>query len=162
MGLILTGSQLSEWSEIWRQQELTVVLTNGCYDLIHVGHLRTFREAKKFGDILVVGINSDSSIRNLKGPSRPLISQEERSELVAALEPVDFVTVFDELTANGLLENVRPQIYVKGGDYTLENLPERETILRLQVKVNFVPLVLGISTTELLKKIENGKMEVRN
>lgn len=153
MGLILLNNQLTILAQEWRKQNLKVVLTNGCYDLLHVGHLRTFREAKKYGDLLVVGINSDSSIRTLKGEKRPLVPQHERSELVAALEPVDYTVIFEELTACALLEKVQPQVYVKGGDYNLENLPEKDILLKLKTEVQFIPLVSGISTTELVRKI---------
>ncbi len=154
MGLILERDQLSEQAEKWRRENLKVVLTNGCFDILHVGHLRTFKEAKSQGDILVVGLNSDQSIRGLKGPTRPIISQDERLELLAALEPIDYVTLFDEATAIRLIELVRPKVYVKGGDYTLDTLPEKDVILRHQVEVKFVPLVTGISSTDMIKRIK--------
>ncbi len=158
MGLILERNQLSEQAEKWRHENLKVVLTNGCFDILHVGHLRTFKEAKAQGDILVVGLNSDQSIRGLKGPTRPLISQNERLELLAALEPIDYVTLFDEATAVRLIELVRPQVYVKGGDYTLDTLPEKDVILRYQVEVKFIPLVTGISSTEMIKRIKTANI----
>ncbi len=151
-------NQLSDHAEKWRRQNLKVVLTNGCFDILHVGHLRTFKEAKTKGDILVVGLNSDQSIRSLKGPTRPIISQDDRLELLAALEPIDYVTLFDEATAIHLIELVRPQVYVKGGDYTLDTLPEKDVILRYRVEVKFIPLVPGISTTEMIKRIRSAKI----
>ncbi len=158
MGLILERNQLSEQAEKWRRENLKVVLTNGCFDILHVGHLRTFREAKAQGDILVVGLNSDQSIRGLKGPTRPIILQNERLELLAALEPIDYVTLFDEATAVRLIELVRPQVYVKGGDYTLDTLPEKDVILRYQVEVKFIPLVTGISSSEMIKRIKTANI----
>lgn len=156
--MILKKSDLQKEIQKWRAAGQKIVLTNGCFDLIHVGHLRTFREAKKLGDILIVGINSDQSVRSLKGPTRPIISENERAELVAALKPVDHVIIFDELNVSNLLELVRPDYYVKGGDYSLETLPERDTIVRLNIKLKIIPLVQGISTSELVKKIRNANI----
>lgn len=135
-----------------------IVLTNGCFDLLHVGHLRTFIEAKKLGDLLIVGINSDQSVRNLKGETRPLISEEDRAELIFAMKPVDHVIIFNEMNVSHLLESIKPDIYVKGGDYTLESLPEKETIIRLGIEVKFIPLIAGISTTELIKRIRKANI----
>lgn len=135
-----------------------IVLTNGCFDLLHVGHLRTFVEAKKLGDLLIVGINSDQSVKSLKGETRPIISQEDRAELVSAMKPVDYVIIFDELNVSNLLEKIKPDIYVKGGDYTLDSLPEKGTIIQLGIEVKFIPLVVGISTTELVKRIRKANM----
>lgn len=154
MGFILNYDDLESYVTGWQARGLTIVLTNGCFDLVHVGHLYTFHEAKKWGDILVVGINSDRAVKALKGASRPIISQNDRCALLSALEPVDFVTVFDEYTAAGLLEKVRPHVYVKGGDYSLDNLPEKPVLDRLKTKVIFTPLVQGISTTEIIRKIK--------
>lgn len=158
MGLILTNDELVDRSAKWREQDLRVVLTNGCFDLLHVGHLRTFKAAKLLGDLLVVGLNSDQSVRVLKGETRPVIPQDDRCELIAALEPVDFVIVFNEFTAVNLLEKVRPQVYVKGGDYSIDTLPEKEVLLRLNIEVKFIPLVLGVSTTELVQRIRTANI----
>ena len=158
MGLILTRDELSFQVAKWHEQHAKVVLTNGCFDILHVGHLRTFKEAKAFGDILIVGLNSDQSIRGLKGETRPIIPQSDRLELLAALEPVDCVTLFDEATASKLIEVIKPQIYVKGGDYTLDSLPEKEVLIRYQVEVKFIPLVVGISTTELINRIRTANL----
>ncbi|NLY76292.1 MAG: adenylyltransferase/cytidyltransferase family protein [Firmicutes bacterium] len=156
--MILKKSALQKEIQKWRAAGQKIVLTNGCFDLIHVGHLRTFREAKKLGDILIVGINSDQSVQSLKGPTRPIISENERAELVAALKPVDHVIIFEELNVSDLLELVRPDYYVKGGDYSLETLPERDAIVRLNIKLKIIPLVQGISTSELVKKIRNANI----
>jgi|SRR5690554_1539356 len=155
MGEVLSELEIIDQVDEWHTKNLKVVLTNGCFDLLHTGHLKTFREAKKLGDILVVGLNSDCSMKTIKGPTRPLITQADRAQLVAALEPVDFVIIFNEPTVDSLLETINPDIYVKGGDYTLESLPEKETILRLGIKVFFIPMVKGISTTEIINKIRN-------
>jgi D-glycero-beta-D-manno-heptose 1-phosphate adenylyltransferase len=158
MGVILNRDQLSFQALKWHEQHVRVVLTNGCFDILHVGHLRTFKEARKYGDLLIVGLNSDQSIRGLKGETRPIIPQSDRLELLASLEPVDFVTLFDEATAIQLIEVIKPQVYVKGGDYTLDSLPEKEVLIRHQVEVKFIPLVVGISTTELIKRIRTANL----
>lgn len=158
MGLVLTRDELPLQAKIWRQERAKVVLTNGCFDILHVGHLRTFKEARTQGDLLVVGLNSDQSIRGLKGPTRPIIPESDRLELLAALEPVDFVTVFEEPTAVQLIELIKPQVYVKGGDYTLDSLPEKEVLIRYHVEVKFIPLVKGISTTELISRIRTANI----
>jgi D-glycero-beta-D-manno-heptose 1-phosphate adenylyltransferase len=158
MGKILNRDELKLQSETWHEQHSRVVLTNGCFDLLHVGHLRSFKEAKSNGDLLIVGLNSDQSIRSLKGESRPIVSQNDRLELLAALEPIDFVTLFDEPTAINLIELIKPQVYIKGGDYTLDSLPEKEVLIRYQVEVIFIPIVKGISTTQLIDRIRTANM----
>lgn len=142
----------------WRAANKKIIFTNGCFDLIHVGHLRTFNEAKKMGDLLVVGINSDRSVKALKGETRPLISEQERAELISALKPVDYVIIFDEMNASRLLDTIKPDVYVKGGDYTLDNLPEKDSIIRSKIEVKFIPLVAGISTTELVKRVRQANI----
>ena len=130
-----------------------VVFTNGCFDLLHVGHVRYLEEAAKFGDILVVGVNDDNSVRQLKGKKRPLVSKEERVEMLAGLEVVNYVTLFSELTAKKTISLLEPDLYVKGGDYDLKELPEREAVERCGAGIKLVPEVEGFSTTELINKI---------
>lgn len=154
MSEIIGQTELEERIKEIRKSGSKIVLTNGCFDLLHIGHLHTFNQAKLLGDILLVGINSDRSIRLLKGPGRPVVGQNERAELVAALKPVDFATIFDDRTAVRLLEQVRPQVYVKGGDYSPWTLPEYQTLIRLGITVRFIPLITGKSTTKLITKIE--------
>jgi rfaE bifunctional protein nucleotidyltransferase chain/domain len=125
-----------------------VVLTNGVFDLLHVGHLRYLRAARALGDVLVVGVNADSSVRAAK-PGRPFVSEGERAELVAALEPVDFVVIFPEPTADQLLRALRPSVYVKGADYTEAILPEAATARALGAQLAFVPLVADHSSSRL-------------
>jgi rfaE bifunctional protein nucleotidyltransferase chain/domain len=127
-----------------------VVLTNGIFDLLHVGHLRYLRAARGFGDLLVVGVNADSAVRKA---GRPVVPDTERAELLAALEPVDYVVIFDTPTADELLLALRPSVYVKGADYSLKTLPERATAERLGISIEFVPLVPGRSTSSLLQAI---------
>lgn len=156
MGQIIAWNELGGFVENWRRQQQKVVLTNGCFDLLHAGHLRVFKEAKRLGDLLVVGINSDQSIRKLKGEKRPIVSETDRSELVAALEPVDFVTIFSECTADELIKRVRPHVYVKGGDYNIHTLPEEATLKEYQVELVVIPLVFGLSTSMLIEKIKGA------
>ena len=156
--MILDKSALIIEIQKWRAANKKVIFTNGCFDLLHVGHLRTFNEAKKLGDLLIVGINSDHSVKTLKGETRPLISERDRAELISALKPVDYVIIFDEVDVSNLLETVQPEVYVKGGDYTLENLPEKETLIRFNIEVKFIPLVAGISTTELINRIRKANI----
>jgi len=138
-----------------RKQRRKVVATNGCFDLLHVGHLRYLAEAKAFGDFLWVGLNGDASVRELKGPGRPLVPEADRAELLTAWRMVDAVTIFPEVRATFFLRSVRPDIYVKGGDYTVESLnPEEAAALEAcGAKVEIVKLVPGKSTTDLVKKM---------
>ncbi len=130
-----------------------VVFTNGCFDLLHVGHVRYLQKAKSMGDILVVGVNGDDSVRRLKGEGRPIMPDSERAELVAALGCVDYVTIFTEDTPSRLIMLLRPDIHVKGGDYTLEDLPELEFVEAYGGKVVIVEEEKGYSSSEIVKKI---------
>ena len=136
--------------EALRARGRRIVLTNGHFDLLHVGHLRYLRQARGLGDVLVVGINSDDSVRARK-PGRPLVPEEERAELVAALEPVDYVVIFDEPTADALLRVVRPTVYAKGADYTEATLPEAATAHAVGATLRFIPLVPERSSSALLR-----------
>ena len=130
-----------------------VVTTNGCFDVLHLGHLRYLQAARQLGDILVVAINSDSSVRELKGENRPLIPEDERAEMLAGLECVDYVVIFSELTPIELLSELKPSIHVKGGDYKLEQLIEREVVEENGGKVIVGLNVPGKSTTNLIEII---------
>lgn len=134
----------------------TVVFTNGCFDILHVGHVRYLAAAKRLGDILVVGLNSDASVRELKGIGRPLNSQEDRAEVMAALEAVDHVIIFAEKRVSHLLRQVRPQIYAKGGDYTVDSLDSEEVVALKEIKarIEILPLVPGKSTSKLVQAIQ--------
>lgn len=134
---------------------VTTVLTNGCFDILHIGHVRYLQQARQQGDCLIVGINSDSSVRALKGPERPINSEMDRAELLAALECVDYVTVFSEATADHLIEALEPALYVKAGDYTLETLPEKDTLLKHGVEARFMDFQAGHSTTHLIEKMRS-------
>ena len=136
-----------------RQRGERIVFTNGCFDLLHVGHIKYLQQAAALGDRLVVGINSDDSVRLLKGEGRPVIGQEDRARVLAALACVDYVTIFDEPTPLALIERVQPDILVKGGDYTPETVVGREIVEGWGGKVHIVPYVFGASTTELIERV---------
>ena len=133
-----------------------LVFTNGCFDLLHAGHVRLLAAARAFGDLLVVGVNSDASVRRLKGPDRPVLGLEERAELLSALRAVDLVAAFEEDTPLELIRCVRPQVIVKGGDWSKEDVVGREVVEAAGGRVEIVPLVSGLSTTALLRRIRGG------
>ena len=135
-----------------------LVFTNGCFDLLHVGHVRYLQAARASGDALAIGLNGDESVRVLKGPTRPLNPAEDRAEVLAALACVDYVTIFTEPRATRLLAQVRPHVYVKGGDYQLETLnPEEYAVLQtVGARVEFVPMVPGRSTTGTIERMQTG------
>src|SRR5438034_1454627 len=143
----------------WRAEGKTVVWTNGCFDLLHVGHVRSLQAARALGDVLVVGINSDDSVRLLKGPGRPMMAAADRAEVLSALGAVDFVVVFDDETPELALEQLQPDVHAKGADYAPPNgkpIPEREIVEAYGGRVEFLPLVEGISTTALTERITAG------
>jgi D-beta-D-heptose 7-phosphate kinase/D-beta-D-heptose 1-phosphate adenosyltransferase len=130
-----------------------IVFTNGCFDLLHLGHIRYLEKAKSLGDILVVGVNSDRSVRNLKGSERPILPEEERVEILSGLECVDYVTLFDELTPLELISSLQPHILVKGGDWAKETTVGREVVERSGGEVVILPFVEGSSTSNLIETI---------
>jgi rfaE bifunctional protein nucleotidyltransferase chain/domain len=134
----------------------SVVWTNGCFDLLHVGHVRSLQAAAALGEVLFVGLNSDASVRRLKGPGRPVLHEAERAELLAALECVDHVLVFPDDEPSILLRQLQPEVHCKGADYALPHgrpLPERAVVETYGGRVVFLPLVEGLSTTELLRRV---------
>lgn len=138
----------------------TVVFTNGCFDLLHVGHVRYLQAARALGDCLIVGMNTDDSVRQLKGETRPINPELERAEVLAALECVDYITLFSEETPCKLISTLQPSIHVKGGDYTAEDLPEAEIVKSYGGGIVILPLVHGRSTTRLvslLSESSNGE-----
>lgn len=131
-----------------------VVATNGCFDILHVGHVRYLEEARKLGDILIVGINSDESVKKLKGNNRPINNETDRAEVLAGLRCVDYVTIFGEPTADEFLKATKPNVYAKGGDYTPESLPETPVVTALGAKIVILNLIPGKSTTALLTRMQ--------
>jgi rfaE bifunctional protein nucleotidyltransferase chain/domain len=152
----LSVDELALVSEKYRAQKRKLVLTNGCFDLLHVGHVRYLQAARALGDILVVAINGDESVRALKGEGRPLNRETDRAEIIAALECVDHVVIFPETRATPLLEKVRPSIYVKGGDYTTEtlNAEERAVLEKIGAEIRILPFEPGYSTSELIGRMK--------
>jgi rfaE bifunctional protein nucleotidyltransferase chain/domain len=137
-----------------RRLGLRVVFTNGCFDLLHIGHARYLEAARRLGDALVVGLNSDGSVRALKGPGRPVLPEAERAELLAALRCVDYVTLFDEPTPEAAISLLRPDFHVKGGDYRADEIPEAPAVVAGGGRVVIVPFVEGWSTTRLIERIQ--------
>ena len=153
--------ELIELRQQWREEHKIVVFTNGVFDLLHIGHLRYLEAARALGDVLIVGLNSDASTRAIKGPQRPLTPQDDRAALLLGLRPVDYVTIFDEPTAETLITAITPDVYVKGGDYALDAdgagarkpLPEARIVQGYGGRVELIPYVAGRSTTELIKRV---------
>ena len=140
-----------------RARNERIVLANGCFDVLHVGHTRYLAGARAEGDVLVVAINSDGGVRKLKGEGRPVLPELERAELVAALESVDYVIIFDEPNVEALLETLRPNVHAKGTDYTAETVPERKVSYRLGIRVAIVGDAKNHSTRDLLAQLAGNK-----
>jgi len=134
----------------------TVVFTNGCFDILHVGHVRYLAAARELGDCLIVGLNSDQSVRRLKGPNRPINGEDDRAEVLAGLAAVDFVVIFEDQTAEGLVAEIKPNIYVKGGDYRLEDLPEARIAASYGGKTVIIPEVPGRSSSKIIGRIKEN------
>ena len=130
-----------------------VVFTNGCYDLLHIGHIQCFQESKALGEILIVALNSDRSIRTLKGPSRPIIPEEERAEIVAAMESVDYVTIFDQEDPLEVISTVKPDVLVKGGDWSIDTIVGRDVVESYGGTVVALPMIPGVSTSRIVEDI---------
>jgi rfaE bifunctional protein nucleotidyltransferase chain/domain len=152
-GKIKTARELLPILEKLRRSGKKIVFTNGCFDLLHAGHIRYLRQARAAGDRLVVGLNSDRSVRGLKGEGRPLVNQEDRAELLSALEMVDYIVVFDEPTPRDLIKSLRPQVLVKGGDWRREQIAGAKEVEADGGRVLIVPLISGRSTSGLIGKI---------
>jgi len=152
---IVDLEELSDRSENLRAAGKKLVATNGCFDLLHVGHVRYLRAARAFGDLLAVGLNSDRSVRELKGSGRPIMTEIDRAEILAALECVDLVTIFAEMRATRFLAAARPAIYVKGGDYSSEalNEEERAALKEIGAEIRLIPFEAGHSTSHLIEQI---------
>jgi D-beta-D-heptose 7-phosphate kinase / D-beta-D-heptose 1-phosphate adenosyltransferase len=149
---VLTREDLVHRVALWKANGERVVLTNGCFDLLHIGHITVLEQARRFGDRLIVAINSDASVSSLKGPNRPIVSQQERARVLAALAAVNAVVIFDEPTPLELIEAVRPDVLVKGGDYNLETVVGAREVQSWGGEVKIIPLLEGFSTTRLIEK----------
>ena len=151
----ILSAQLAETRAAGRR----VVFTNGCFDILHAGHVRYLNEAKKLGDILVVGLNSDDSVRKLKGEGRPVNPAQDRAEVLAGLRAVDHVVIFGEPTAEELVQHLRPDIYVKGGDYSLDRLPEAALVAAYGGRTVLAPMLEGRSTSNVIRRLQQGEAE---
>jgi D-beta-D-heptose 7-phosphate kinase/D-beta-D-heptose 1-phosphate adenosyltransferase len=150
---IISVSKAQEIVKTIVKERQKVVFTNGCFDILHVGHLQLLQKAKSFGDVLIVGLNSDRSVKKLKGPARPILPQRDRARLLAALEMVDYVVIFDEDTPYELLSRIKPQILVKGGDYTFHEIVGRDIVQ----EVKTVPLLRAKSSSRIIAAIRSDK-----
>ena len=153
MGIVVDRKNIIPLIKDLKRQGQKIVTTNGCFDILHVGHLRYLKKAKSFGDILVVALNSDSSTKALKGDSRPINNENERAELLSNLNCVDIVVIFDEISPEKLLVEIAPDIHTKGADYTIETLPEAKAIIEAGGKIEFIDFIEGKSTTNVIAKI---------
>lgn len=148
--------RLSELSDSLKAQGKRIVTSNGCFDLLHVGHVRILKAARALGDILIIGINSDESVRKLKGPARPINSELDRAEVLASLEAVDYVTIFGEDTPVEFLKAIKPDIHVKGSDYTADQLAETPVVESFGGIVKILELVPGKSTTSIVSRLQGN------
>ena len=155
MGKVVKRSEIKKLAQKYKEKNKTIAFTNGCFDILHIGHVRYLKESKKTADILIVGLNSDASVKKIKGDSRPINNEIERAELLAELNSVDFVVVFDENSPSDLIDEIKPNVYTKGADYTLETLPEKDVVLKNNIKMEFIKFTEGKSTTNILKALNN-------
>ena len=155
-GKILSHEDLLNERERLRAAGQTLVFTNGVFDILHVGHVRYLEQARALGDALVVAINSDRSVRELKGLDRPLTKENDRAEILAALRAVDYVTIFDDVSPRSLIARLLPDVLAKGGDYTLDQIHGREEVEAAGGRVVSLPFVADVSTSEILKRIRNS------
>ena len=156
MSKCVTQKEIIEIVRSGQKNGKTFVVTNGCFDILHVGHIRYLQKTKEFADYLIVMLNSDSSVKALKGEGRPINNESDRAEILSALSCVDYVVLFDENSPAELLEKIKPDVYTKGADYTLETLPERDVVLKNNIRVEFIEFVQGKSTTNVIKKISQN------
>lgn len=153
---IVDRAQIAGLAKNLKQEQRKIVFTNGCFDILHAGHVRYLSTARQLGDCLIVGLNSDESVRRLKGPSRPVNCESDRAEVLAALAAVDYVVLFSDKTAERLVAEIRPDIYAKGGDYCIATLPEAKAVAAFGGKTILIPLVEGRSTSNIIQKISKA------
>jgi len=161
LGRVVTQDELILHVAEHKRNGERVVFTNGCFDLLHPGHIRGFEQARALGAVLIVAINSDSSVKFLKGDDRPIIPQDERAEILAALAAVDYAVVFDELTPREIVAHVLPDVLVKGGDWGKNEIVGREEVEAAGGRVVSIPLEQGYSTTAIIEKIRMARSKVR-
>ena len=157
MGQIINRANIADFVKKIHESGKTVVVTNGCFDILHVGHVRYLQKTKSFADYSIILLNSDKSVKSIKGPDRPINEERDRAEVLCALSCVDYVVLFDEDSPANLLDEIKPDVYTKGGDYTMETLPEADIMKKNNIKVEFITFVEGKSTTETINKINKFK-----
>ncbi|WP_346353562.1 D-glycero-beta-D-manno-heptose 1-phosphate adenylyltransferase [Azotosporobacter soli] len=155
---LIERQDIPKLREKWQAEGARVVFTNGCFDILHAGHVRYLQAARELGDCLVLGLNSDASVQRLKGPSRPINSEEDRAEVLAALSAIDYVVIFSEQTAEELVREVRPNVYVKGGDYNVKSLPEADIVAAYGGETVLIPEVPGRSSSKVIAKIKENQV----
>lgn len=153
MGQVVTQDEIIKIVQEGHKKGKTFVVTNGCFDILHVGHARYLNETKKFADFSIILLNSDKSIKLIKGNDRPINNESDRAELLTFLSCVDYVVLFEENSPRELLEKIKPDVYTKGADYNIETLPEKDVVLKNNIKVEFIKFVEGKSTTNLINRI---------
>ena len=161
MNKIYSRAKLKKKIDGLRDEGKKIVFTNGCFDILHVGHTRYLIEAKKQGDVLVLGLNSDESVRSLKGEKRPLVPENERADVVASLESVDYVTIFHEQTPLELIEYLKPHVLVKGGDWKEKDVVGRKSVASWGGRVVIIPEIKGSSTTNIIQKVKKAYCKPR-
>mgnify|MGYP005755187255 CR=1 FL=1 len=155
MGQVLRRENVAEFVHNLQKSGKTVVATNGCFDILHVGHVRYLQKTKTFADYSIVLLNSDKSVRSIKGEGRPINNENDRAEILCALSCVDYVVLFDEDSPRNLLDEIKPDVYTKGADYNMETLPEADIMIKNGTRVEFISFVEGKSTTNTIEKMKN-------
>ena len=154
--MLVNRDELDNLINKLRSENKTIVTTNGCLDILHVGHVRYLQKAKSFGDVLIIALNSDKSVKSIKGDSRPINNENDRAEVLSALRSVDYVVIFDEDSPVDLLLQIKPDVHTKGADYTIETLPEAKEIMAAGGRIEFISFVEGKSTTAVINKMKNS------
>lgn len=156
MGKVIKKDEIKTLITELRQKNKKIVFTNGCFDILHLGHAKYLKNSSKFGDILIIGVNSDSSVKKLKGPTRPINPENDRAELLCELSCVDYTIIFDENSPVNLIKEIKPHVYTKGADYTISTLPEAPYVLEYGGRVEFIEFVEGKSTTNVIEKMKEN------
>ena len=158
--MLIDRMKISEIVTSLKAKGKKIVFTNGCFDILHVGHVRYLKEAKALGDILILGLNSDCSVKSLKGSNRPINNESDRAEVLSALKAIDYVVIFDEKTAENIVGEVKPDIYAKGGDYSIDTLPEVKIVAEHGGKTVLLQLVDGKSSTNIINKCKENNLKL--
>lgn len=156
---IISLSLLKKIVKKLKKNKKKIVFTNGCFDILHIGHIKYLKKARKFGDCLILGLNSDSSVKKLKGAARPIFNQKQRAEVLSVLPFIDYLVIFKEDTPENLIKIIAPDLQVKGGDYKLNEIKEKSLVESLGGKVKIVKVEKGFSTTEIIHKIRNANVK---